>query len=65
MHDKNIKIIINTKPITNFNVDLQDYPHYYEGSEYDLSYMKAKMENGLLRLYIPKKVDKQKPIEVT
>ena len=58
-------INVKIKERDNFNVDLQDYPHYYEGSEYDLSYMKAKMENGLLRLYIPKKVDKQKPIEVT
>ena len=62
--DKKV-INVKIKEKDNFNVDLEDYPDYYEGSKYDLSYMKAKMEHGLLRLHIPKKVHKQKSIEVT
>ena len=62
---KNNSLNIKVKNKDTFNIDLDEYSHYYSEEKYDFNKTKAKMLNGMLTVNIPKKQAQQQLIEIT
>ena len=62
---KNNSLNIKVKNKDTFNIDLDEYSHYYSEEKYDFNKTKAKMLNGMLTVNIPKKQEQQQLIEIT
>ena len=62
---KNNALNIKVKDKDTFNIDLDEYSHYYNDEEYDFNNTKAKMLNGMLTVNIPKKQEEQRLIEIS
>ena len=62
---KNNALNIKVKNKDTFNIDLDEYSHYYNDEEYDFNNTKAKMLNGMLTVNIPKKQEEQRLIEIS